>query len=105
MDQEAVLEGAVTSVLNAVEKDQDDRLQRLAEMENLDDEEMDMLREKRKNRLKKQHADMNAMKANGHGEYRVVHDERAFFQACKESEVVVAHFGRDATRVRRRRSV
>jgi hypothetical protein len=62
------------------------------------DDELEMLRERRLRQAKEFAVKTEQLKLQGHGEYRVVVDEKDFFTQVKGSERVVAHFGRSATR-------
>jgi hypothetical protein len=87
-----VIEQQVLNVAKQLEDQIDSRIQKL---ENLDDEDIDRLRQKRIVELKKQQERTREWLANGHGEYREVMCEKDFFKEIKGEERVVCHFYRE----------
>jgi thiol-disulfide isomerase/thioredoxin len=75
-------------VLETVEGELDARLQ---EME---DEDYEAIRARRIEAMRKDAEDLKKFQAAGHGSYDEVFDEKEFFNVCKKSERVVAHFYR-----------
>lgn len=55
------------------------------------------LREKRIQQMKKQAAQRETWKTQGHGTYSEVTEEKEFFEVCKKSDKVVCHFYREST--------
>ena len=61
------------------------------------EDDYDVLRQKRMLALKKEHSQKEKWRQIGHGRYEEVPDEKAFFDACKQSAKLVCHFYRDET--------
>ena len=70
---------------------------KLAEMGNVDEDDFEVLRQKRKMELQKQAQQMADWRQLGHGVYSEVNDTKDFFNVCKKSARVVAHFYRGVT--------
>nr|XP_037274114.1 thioredoxin domain-containing protein 9-like [Rhipicephalus microplus] len=71
-----------------------------AEIEKLDkmaDEDLEGLRQKRLDAMKKYEKKKREWLEKGHGEYTELTSEPEFFEACKASEDVVVHFFREST--------
>uniref|UniRef100_A0A131XCH8 Thioredoxin domain-containing protein 9 n=1 Tax=Hyalomma excavatum TaxID=257692 RepID=A0A131XCH8_9ACAR len=71
-----------------------------AEIEKLDklaDEDLEGLRQKRLDAMKKYEKKKREWLEKGHGEYTELASEPEFFEACKSSEDVVVHFFREST--------
>lgn len=66
-------------------------------IDKLDDDDLESLRQRRMDDMKKVQEQKQVWLANGHGEYSEVADEKEFFAACKKSKKVVCHFYRDST--------
>ncbi|VDK21347.1 unnamed protein product [Anisakis simplex] len=81
---------AVTVVEKAVD-------QEMEEMEHLGEGDLEALRRKRVEQLKKRQLEKQEWLRNGHGEYEELPDERAFFDATKKSNKLIAHFYRTST--------
>jgi len=77
-----------------VEEQVDSQLQ---ELDNLDDDGYEAIRQRRMEQMKKMAAKREEWKQHGHGEYYELPDEKAFFDATKKSKRVIVHFYRDAT--------
>lgn len=91
---ESVMEEHVLRATKMVEDQLDTELHRL---ENLDEDELDAIRVKRLEQMKKQNAQKQEWLSQGHGSYSEIADEKDFFQATKKSHRVVCHFFRDST--------
>jgi hypothetical protein len=88
-------------VLKAVEKVEEtleEQIKALDEVENMGDEELEILRERRLRQAREQSKKTEQWRALGHGEYRTITEGKEFFQQAKTSERVVVHFGRTATK-------
>lgn len=90
----AALEQQLLQVGAALEQQVDAELDRL---EKLDEDDMDTIRQRRIQQMKKAHQQRQEWKANGHGSYEEIADEKEFFKTSKNSKNVVCHFYRDAT--------
>lgn len=91
---ESMIQQKVLEAASIVEEQIDSELNRL---DNLKDEDIDQVREKRLQQLKKQQELKQELRGKGHGEYTAIADEKDFFSVCKESDKVICHFYRDST--------
>ena len=91
---ESLIQQKVLEAASIVEEQVDSELNRL---ENLKEEDIDMVRERRLQQLKKQQELKQELRRKGHGEYTTVAEEKDFFTVCKESDKVICHFYRDST--------
>ncbi|CAM6095694.1 unnamed protein product [Calypogeia fissa] len=87
-----VVEEQVVRVAKAVEEQLDDQI---AKLDNLNDDDLEKLREKRLRQYKLQAEKKKQWAALGHGEYQEITVEKEFFTLVKQSERVVAHFYRE----------
>ena len=96
MDQgiEQAIQGHLMQATNAMEQQLDAEIERLDKM---DEDDFDVLRQRRMDALKKAQTQKQEWMSNGHGQYSEVADEKGFFDACKKSKKVVCHFYRDST--------
>jgi len=90
------MESALENVTKMIEKKVDEEIEKAdAEMkalETMDDDELEALREKRREALKKAQDQKQEWVARGHGKYEEVATEKDFFEATKNSKNVIAHF-------------
>jgi hypothetical protein len=91
---ESLIQQKVLEAASIVEEQIDSELNRL---ENLKEDDIDVVRERRLQQLKKQQELKQELRQKGHGEYTAVAEEKDFFSACKESDKVLCHFYRDST--------
>lgn len=89
-----VLENQLLQTTSIVEQQLDAEIQKLDQM---DEDDLEHLKEKRLEALKKAQQQKQEWLSKGHGEYRELPSEREFFQEVKESKKVVCHFYRDST--------
>ena len=61
-------------------------------LENLEEDDLEVIRRQRMEQLKKAQKDKIEMLSNGHGKYEEVSDEKEFFEATKKSDRVVCLF-------------
>ena len=87
-----VIEKQVLTVAQAVEDKLDEEI---AALERLDDDDLEALRERRLQQMKKMAEKRSRWISLGHGEYTEVPVEKDFFSIVKASERVVCHFYRD----------
>ena len=66
-------------------------------LDNLDENDYEVLRQKRLDQLKKAQSQKQEWLSTGHGRYEEIPDEKAFFETTKHSKRVVCHFYREAT--------
>jgi paraquat-inducible protein B len=64
-------------------------------LDKMDEDEMEVLRNKRIAGLKKANTKKQEWLANGHGQYEEIPEEKEFFNVTKKSENVVIHFYKD----------
>ncbi|MCO5563465.1 hypothetical protein L7F22_017107 [Adiantum nelumboides] len=89
---EKVIEHQVLTVAQVVEEKIDDEI---AKLDRLDEDDIEMLRERRLQQLKKMAAKKQHWVSLGHGEYQELMSEKDFFAAAKRSEKLVCHFYRE----------
>ena len=68
---------------------------RLLRLENLDEDDLERVKQRRLDEMKKRHQQVQRWRADGHGEYREIHGEKDFFKESKAVDRVVAHFYRE----------
>lgn len=88
------MENQLLQAVQIVEKQIDAEIDRL---DNLDDDDLEIIRRKRLEALKNSQKQKIEWQQNGHGTYSELADEREFFDACKKSQHVVCHFYREST--------
>ncbi|KAG7579692.1 Thioredoxin-like superfamily [Arabidopsis thaliana x Arabidopsis arenosa] len=87
-----ILEKQVLTVAKAMEDKIDDEI---ASLEKLDEDDLEVLRERRLKQMKKMAEKKKRWISLGHGEYSEIHSEKDFFSVVKASERVVCHFYRE----------
>ncbi|CDO97246.1 unnamed protein product [Coffea canephora] len=87
-----ILEKQVLTVAKAVEDKLDDEI---AAFERLDTDDLEVLRERRLQQMKKMAEKRSHWIGLGHGDYYEIPNEKEFFSIVKASERVVCHFYRD----------
>eukprot|EP00613_Pedinella_sp_CCMP2098_P046554 CAMPEP_0171842216 /NCGR_PEP_ID=MMETSP0992-20121227/15060_1 /TAXON_ID=483369 /ORGANISM="non described non described, Strain CCMP2098" /LENGTH=350 /DNA_ID=CAMNT_0012459415 /DNA_START=46 /DNA_END=1099 /DNA_ORIENTATION=- len=87
-------EGALLKALGEKEKKMDEQMVKL---EAMDEDDFEKLREKRKVQMQKQSVLRQKNVLNGHGRYMELSDQKEFFDASKNSKMVVCHFFRAST--------
>ena len=80
------------TVAKAMEDKLDDEITAL---DRLDIDDLEVLRERRLQQMKKMAEKRSRWIAHGHGEYTEIPSEKDFFAAVKASERVVCHFYRE----------
>ena len=66
-------------------------------LEDMDEDDLERLRERRMVEMKKVNDQRAAWRQLGHGQYQLLSNEKEFFDASKASENVIVHFFRGAT--------
>ena len=94
----AALAKTVTQVARKVEETVDEELARLERVENMGDDELELLRERRLAQLKQQKERVERLRAQGHGQLVHVTDDKDFFAKAKQASKMVVHFSRASTR-------
>ncbi|KAB1208474.1 hypothetical protein CJ030_MR7G022668 [Morella rubra] len=87
-----ILEKQLLTVAKAVEEKLDDEISAL---DRLDDDDLEALRERRLQQMKKMAEKRRRWISLGHGEYSEIPFEKDFFAAVKASDRVVCHFYRE----------
>ncbi|XP_063992842.1 thioredoxin domain-containing protein 9 [Diachasmimorpha longicaudata] len=91
---EGVIQQKVLQVAKQVESQLDAEIEAL---ENLDIDDIERLREKRLQEMKKAHQQKQEWIAAGHGEYTEIPDEKEFFDVSKKSKNIVCLFYKDGS--------
>ncbi|KAM0012804.1 putative Thioredoxin-like superfamily [Helianthus debilis subsp. tardiflorus] len=87
-----IIEKQVLTVAKAVEDKIDDEI---AALEKLDLDDIEVLRERRLQQMKKMAEKRSRWISLGHGEYSEIFSEKDFFTIVKASDRVVCHFYRE----------
>ncbi|KAL5561334.1 hypothetical protein UlMin_031081 [Ulmus minor] len=87
-----ILEKQVLTVVKAVEEKLDEEI---ATLDRLDSDDLEVLRERRLQQMKKMAEKRSRWISLGHGEYSEIPAEKDFFSIVKASEHVVCHFYRE----------
>ncbi|VFQ61800.1 unnamed protein product [Cuscuta campestris] len=87
-----IIEKQVLTVAKAVEDKIDEEI---AALDRLDLDDIEVLRERRLQQMKKMAEKQSRWKSLGHGEYSEIMAEKDFFSVVKASERVVCHFYRE----------
>eukprot|EP01059_Diplonema_ambulator_P030691 TRINITY_DN5352_c0_g1_i1.p1 TRINITY_DN5352_c0_g1~~TRINITY_DN5352_c0_g1_i1.p1 ORF type:complete len:231 (+),score=60.91 TRINITY_DN5352_c0_g1_i1:609-1301(+) len=88
------LESQVLAAAEIVEQEIDSEINKL---ENMDEDDLEVIRRKRMNQLRKMKEQKDMWMTKGHGVVQEVENPEQFFKFVKENERVVVHFYRDAT--------
>ncbi|KAL4002553.1 Thioredoxin domain-containing protein 9 [Acanthocheilonema viteae] len=86
---EKVLGEQLLKVVTVTEEEVDRQIEKY---DNLDENDLEAIRRKRLQELKKRQLQKQEWLQNGHGVYEEIPDERSFFDATKKSAKVVCHF-------------
>lgn len=87
-----VVEQAVASLARHLENQVDQEINKL---DNLNDDDIEGIRQKRMADMKKRQEKMKDWVARGHGEYREIFSEQEFFKEMKGEDRMVCHFFRE----------
>lgn len=94
MDIGHVLSEQMMAAAKVVEEQLDAEM---AKLDHMDEDELEGLRARRIDAMKKQQQQKREWMAQGHGEYSEIPEEKEFFNVTKNSAKVVVHFYRDET--------
>ncbi|CAJ0941162.1 unnamed protein product, partial [Mesorhabditis belari] len=83
-------------LMNAVKIVEEQVEQEIKNLENLDEDDLEVIRRQRAEKLKRAQQARNEMGVVGHGKYEEVTDEKEFFEATKKSKKVVCLFYLDS---------
>jgi thiol-disulfide isomerase/thioredoxin len=99
MDQHhmKLMERVGEGILKAAEAEEKALDAKLASIENLDEDDFEALRQRRKLELQKKMRQEQDWRQLGHGRYLEVADTKDFFNSAKKSQRVIAHFYRGVT--------
>lgn len=89
---EELLQQHVLNVVQSMEDRVDDQIHA---MDKLQEDDFDTLRQRRLKDMKRQQAKRQIWLSKGHGEYREIENETAFFAEMKGEERMVCHFSRN----------
>lgn len=87
------IEQSVLRVAKQLEDQLDDEMHKL---DNMQDDDLERIRQRRILDLKKQQERTKEWIAKGHGEYRELQDEKEFFKEMKGEARMICHFYRDS---------
>ena len=79
-------------VLENLKREEDQLDSELDRLKNLDEDDLDKIRERRLYQMKQRASKMSEWKSKGHGEYTELSDQQDFFQTTKGSKHVIVHF-------------
>jgi len=91
---QAALEQQILNVAQTVEDQIDAQNKALDDM---DEDDLERLREKRMQQMRKANEQRAEWRAMGHGQYQELTDEKEFFEAAKKSDHMLCHFYRGTT--------
>eukprot|EP01036_Dinobryon_divergens_P023047 gene23047-31363_t len=95
--QMKLLESVGEGILQVAAREEKKLDQQLKEMENLDEDDFEALRQRRRMNLQKQMRQEQDWRQLGHGVYSEIADTKEFFNAAKKSVRMVVHFYRSVT--------
>jgi len=84
-------------LLNAAKMMEEQVDQEIANLEKMDEDELEVIKRRRIEMMKKHQEKKVEWKKQGHGEYQEIPEEKEFFTVTKNSENCVIHFYRDET--------
>jgi len=90
----AALETRLSEAVNVVEAKLDAEIEKLSR---LDEDDLEALRSRRLEQIKKQQRQKQEWVSQGHGKYEEIGEEKAFFEEGQRSTNVVCHFFRSTT--------
>lgn len=93
---EAVLQQVIEdSVLKAAKQAEDQLDDQIRALENLEDDDLERLRQQRIEQLKRQAKQKDHWRARGHGSLREIDTEKEFFAEMKGEDRMICHFYRE----------
>jgi hypothetical protein len=93
MDVQSAVAQTVLQVAQQLEQQVDQEMHKL---DNLQDDDIAGLRQKRLHQLKRQQDKQREWVEKGHGEYKELNSEKEFFREMKGEERMVCHFYRES---------
>merc|ERR1712111_34754 len=94
MDMGAILGEQLLNAAKIMEEQVD---QEIRDLEKLDEDDLEAIRRRKLDMMKKMQEKKSEWKAAGHGEYSEIPEEKEFFTVTKGSDKCVVHFYRDET--------
>ena len=91
MDAQAILEQQMVRAAEVIEEQIDEEIKKVDEM---DDDDLDMIRQRRIEQLKRARAQKDKWASKGHGVLQEFKTPEEFFKAVKSNERLVVHFYR-----------
>jgi hypothetical protein len=92
---QAQMEHHMLNVAKTVEAELDAKIKA---MDDLDEDDLDRIRERRMEQMRKQNAKKQEWRNMGHGTYSEITNEKEFFECAKKSDNFVCHFYRPSTK-------
>lgn len=92
MNAEVVASVIGEKVLQSLEQEEQALDAKIQRLERADDDELERLRERRRQQLKQSEQRSQELRARGHGEVATLTDTKEFFDAMKKSDKLVVHF-------------
>lgn len=91
-----IVQQAVQQSVLRVAKQLEDQLDsELHKLDNLQDDDLERIRQRRVQELRQQQEKAKEWVAKGHGEYKEIFEEKEFFKEMKGEERMICHFYRD----------
>jgi len=84
-------------VLRALREKEQELDEEVGRLSNLNEDDLEQLRLKRMNDMKKRSQQLQELRGLGHGEYQELFEQQDFFSASKASKKLVVHFYRPST--------
>lgn len=94
VDMGAILGQQLLQAAQVMEEQVDDEISKL---ERMDEDELELIKQRRVEAMKKHQEKKTEWLKQGHGEYSEIPEEKEFFNVTKNSENVVCHFYREET--------
>ena len=94
LDMGQLISGQMMAAAQAMEEQIDAEMKK---MDKLDEDDLELLKVRRLEALKKQQQVKQNWLSKGHGEYSELPEEKEFFNVTRDSENCVIHFYRDET--------
>mmetsp|Transcript_27076 Transcript_27076/g.29531 ORF Transcript_27076/g.29531 Transcript_27076/m.29531 type:complete len:225 (+) Transcript_27076:81-755(+) len=92
-----MIENVAQGILEVAKKEEEKLDAKLKALEELDEDDFEAIRQKRKQQLQKKMQQEQVWKHLGHGVYSELTDTKEFFEAAKKSQRLVVHFYRSVT--------
>ncbi|KAF4671093.1 Thioredoxin domain-containing protein 9, partial [Perkinsus chesapeaki] len=97
MSQRTVGDMLADTLITAMKEKEEQLDNEIEKLENLNEDDIEEIRRKRLEEMKEDYKASLDLRSKGHGEYKELYSEREFFEAAKESKLMVCHFYRPTT--------